>query len=161
MELKTVTPETRIPSLTKRMTDHQRAVYDKLLFMAREMSQEFCDYLDGSNIHTDDTLAQKAGFPSRIAPGVQTYSFLMEMLSRFFGDSWLTSGKIKVKFIYPLLIGEKIRCEGEIREIVPDKNNTGTALLDLRCKNPQGKIISVGSAEVKVRIANNYGIVKK
>jgi|APSaa5957512622_1039677.scaffolds.fasta_scaffold37481_3 acyl dehydratase len=155
MELRTVTKATKIPPLIKRMTDHQRAVYDQLLFMAREMSPEFSDYLDGANIHTDDAMAQKAGFPSRIAPGVQTYSFLMEMLSLFFGESWLKSGKIRVKFIYPLLIGEEIRCEGEIAEIVGDKKNEGIAKLDLRCKNSQGKLISVGSAEVRVKLANN------
>ncbi len=123
--------------------------------MAREMSQEFREYQDGANIHTDDALAQKAGFLRRIAPGVQTYSFLTEMMSRFFGKSWLTGGKMNVKFIHPLLIGEDICCKGEITKIVPNKDNRGIAKIDLQCKNPRGNVVSVGNAEGIVRLANN------
>ncbi len=155
MELKTVTHETRIPPLTKKMSDRQRALYDRMLVMAREMSPEVGEYLDGPNIHTDDALARRAGFPARIAPGVQTYSFLMEMLSRFFGKSWLHSGRIQVKFIHPLLIDEEITSEAEITRITLLENDEAIAELDLRCKNARGKIISVGRASVKVNTTTN------
>jgi acyl dehydratase len=60
------------------------------------------------NIHTDLESAQSAGLRTTIAQGEMSVVFLSEMLTNFFGPSWLTSGWLSTKFIHPTYVGSTV-----------------------------------------------------
>jgi acyl dehydratase len=151
-ELRQVTVGTRLPPLSKVISDSStELVYQRTLLLAEKLDRSFKKYARGPNIHTDDAAAQAAGLPGRVAPGIQCFSFISEMLSRLFGMNWICGGKIKIKFIRPILIGETIICEGEVKQIFPsEKKGEGFAELEVWCKNAQGDIVTSGSATVGI-----------
>jgi acyl dehydratase len=125
--------------------------YKRLLLLTQKLDHRFKNYTKGPNIHTDDAAAIAAGFSRRVVPGIQSYSFISEMLSRFFGMGWVMGGKINLKFIRPFLVGEKITCEAEVTKTVAlEKSKEHYAELEVRCKNSAGDIVSAGSARVRI-----------
>lgn len=152
-ELRRVTVGTRLPPLSKAVADaNTDLIYRLILPLAEKLDSGFKKYADGPNIHTDDSTAQASGFPGRVAPGVFSLSFISEMLSRFFGMGWIAGGKIKVNFVRPFLIGEKITCEAEVKKTFSlEKSNERYADLEVCCKNSAGDIITAGSARARIQ----------
>ena len=142
----------KLPPLVKLVSDsHIDLSYKRLLLLTKKLDRRFNNYVKGPNIHTDDASARAAGFSRRVVPGIQSYSFISEMLSRFFGDRWVAGGKINLKFIRPFLVGEKITCEAEVtKTFALEKSEEHFAELEVRCKNSAGDIVSAGSARVRI-----------
>lgn len=151
-ELRRIKVGTRLPPLVKLVSDsHIDLSYKRLLILTEKLDCKFKNYARGPNIHTDDAAAKAAGFSRRVVPGIQSYSFISEMLSRAFGIGWIMGGKINLKFIRPFLVGEKITCEAEITKTVAlEKSKEPYAELEVICKNSAGDIVSVGSARVRI-----------
>jgi acyl dehydratase len=152
-KLRHVKVGTRLPALSKVVTDsNTELIYRRILISAEKLDSGFKKYAYGPNIHTDDATAQAAGFPGRVAPGVQSLSFISEMLGRFFGMGWINGGKIEVKFIRPFLIGEKITCEAEVKKTFSlDKSSGRYAELEVCCKNSTGNMVTVGIAKARIQ----------
>lgn len=152
LTLRHVKAGTRLPTLRKVTTDEQlRLLYQRTLLLAKGISDEFEKYSDGPNIHTDDTAARAAGFNGRVVTGHHIFSFLSEMLSLFFGIGWVEGGKIKIKFVRPLLMSEEALCEGEVKKISPcETKGEGRAKLAVWCKNARGETVATGTAEARV-----------
>lgn len=153
IEPKTIEVGTKLPPLEKCVSDVQVALsYRRLLLLTAALDHRFTSYIKEPNIHTDDKAAREAGFSGRVAPGLQTYSFISEMLGCFFGIHWVAGGKIRLKFLRPFLIGENITCEAEVTRIEgPEKSGTRLAELEVNCKNAAGDIVTNGSARVRIR----------
>ena len=151
-ELRKVKVGTKLPPLVKLVSDsHIDLSYKRLLLLTEELDRRFNNYAKGPNIHTDDAAANAAGFSRRVVPGIQSYSFISEMLSRFFGMRWVIGGKITIKFIRPFLVGEKITCEAEVKKTFALENSKEHyAELEVCCKNSAGDIVSVGSARARI-----------
>lgn len=101
------------------------------------------------NIHTDWAIAKAAGLPAPIAQGLMSYAYLSEMLTCFFGPSWLQGGKLSVAFIRYVLPGETITARGVITEKVIE----GTAArftVEVWCENESGDKVTVGTASMVV-----------
>jgi acyl dehydratase len=144
---------TKLPSLTKSVSDFQIDVsYKRLFLLTENFDSRFKNYALGPNIHTDDAAAKAAGFSGRVVPGIQSFSFISEMLSRFFGMGWVIGGKINVKFIRPFLIGEKITCGAQVKKILAsEESNERFAEIKVCCKNSSGDVITTGSARVRIQ----------
>ena len=144
---------TQLPPLVKRVDDsHIDLYYQRLLLLTEKVDRRFKNYAKGPNIHTDDAAAKAAGFPNRVVPGILSYSFISEMLSRFFGIGWVQGGKIDLAFNRPFLVGEKITCEAEVLKIIAlKKSKERLAEVEIRCKNPAGDVVSAGSAQVRLK----------
>ena len=143
---------TKLPPLVKLVSDsHIDLSYKRMLLLTEKLDRKFKKYAQGPNIHTDDAAAKAAGFSRRVVPGIQSYSFISEMLSRFFGMRWVKGGKINLRFVRPFLVGEKITCEAQVTKTVAlEKTKEHFAELEVRCKNSAGDIVSAGSARVRI-----------
>jgi acyl dehydratase len=142
----------RLPPLSKKISDSStQLLYQRTFLLAEKLDRRFKKYACGPNIHTDDATAQAAGLPGRVAPGILCFSFFSEMLSGLFGMNWIRGGKIKIKFRRPILIGETIICEGEVKQIFEsEKKGERFAELKVWCKNARGDMVSSGSATVEL-----------
>lgn len=150
--LRHVEPGTRLPPFTKSFGDaHTSLLYQRTLLLAQGLDSEFERYTAGPNVHTDNATALAAGLPGRIVSGFHSYSLISQALGRFFGMGWIVGGKLSIKFIRPLLIGEIITCGGVVKRIAPSgAAGEGLAELEVWCQNPMGDINTVGTATVRV-----------
>jgi acyl dehydratase len=101
------------------------------------------------NIHTDWDVAKKAGFPAPIAQGLMSHGYMSEMLTNFFGESWLKGGKLSATFIRYAVPGDIITIQGIVRE----KVNEGSAIrfnCEVWCENQSGEKTAVGTASALV-----------
>lgn len=95
------------------------------------------------NIHTDVEVALEAGLERPIASGLMFEAYLAELMLGFFGESWLTGGKMSVTFIEPAGEGDILTPKATIqsREVCAE----GLALdLELWCENQAGRRVVVG-----------------
>ncbi|WP_199257249.1 MaoC family dehydratase [Pantoea sp. BAV 3049] len=69
------------------------------------------------NIHTDREVALKAGFRDTLAQGMMETCWIAEMLARFIGESWHTSGWIKMAYVKPVFRGDTIICKAVVQEV--------------------------------------------
>lgn len=101
------------------------------------------------NIHTDWEYAEKGGLPAPIAQGLMSHAYLSEMLTNFFGESWLKGGKLSVAFLHYTLPGDIITAKGVVR----NKTTEGSAVrfeVEVWCENQSGKKTVTGTATVLV-----------
>ena len=99
---------------------------------------------DRNLIHYDDAVAQAAGFPRAIAHGAMTAAVISEACREFFGPAWIDGGRLNVKFIGPLLVGDTVSAHGEVtaREPAPDGERV---TVNVWCESAGEKIL-VGEA---------------
>jgi len=77
---------------------------------------------DRNLIHYDDAVAQAAGFPRAIAHGAMTAAVISEACREFFGPAWIDGGRLNVKFIGPLLVGDTVSAHGEVTAREPARS---------------------------------------
>ncbi|MDP2952582.1 MAG: MaoC family dehydratase [Chloroflexota bacterium] len=102
------------------------------------------------NIHTDWVAADKAGFPAPIAQGLMSHSYLSEMLTQFFGESWLRGGKLSVKFISYVVPADTIIARGVVKEKRPEGDGV-RMVVEVWCENQKGQKVTVGEASAVVK----------
>lgn len=101
------------------------------------------------NIHTDWEYAEKAGFPAPIAQGLMSHAYLSEMLTNFFGESWLKGGKLSIAFLHYTLPGNTITAKG----VITNKKTDGSAVrfeIEVWCENQSGQKTVAGTATALV-----------
>jgi acyl dehydratase len=101
------------------------------------------------NMHTDWDIAKKSGLPAPIAQGLMSHAYISEMCTGFFGESWLKTGRIDVRFINYTVPGDRIT----VRGIVSQKTADGDAFrlhCDVWCENQAGEKTCVGTASAVV-----------
>ncbi len=69
------------------------------------------------NTHTDDIVARKAGFRTCVVQGMMVTCWACNMMYELFGISWLYSGRIKTKYLKPMLSGDFITIGGRFLEV--------------------------------------------
>ena len=84
----------------------------------------------GTNIHTDSEFAQKCGLPHRFASGAMFEGQLASLLADKYGDEWFTSGRMNLKFVKPVDVGD------EITAFVKNK--------EVWCENQHGEKVVIG-----------------
>lgn len=100
---------------------------------------------DRNLIHYDAVAAQRAGFPRPVVHGALVAALLSEACRDFFGRPWLDSGRLKVSFIKPLLVGQKVRTGATVTAHRPD-GTVERVDLDVWCRNEAGEPVVVGQA---------------
>ena len=96
-------------------------------------------------IHTND-YAKKHGMKGALVGGSTLLSYILEMLVDYFGQNWLTQGKIKVSFIGGGAInGDVVTAHGRIKG--KEDHDEGSLLsLDVWLENQKKEKIVVGEA---------------
>ncbi len=107
---------------------------------------------DFNPIHIDEDFAKKTPLGGTIAHGMLILAYVSQMMSAAFGRSWLTGGKLNVRFKTPARPGENIIVSGKISRIEKNEGQT-VVCCDILCSNQKGESVITG--EAKVRMKNN------
>lgn len=110
-----------------------------------ETSQVYSGWPQRRNLHTDEEIARKSGFPTVVMEGMLGVSYLSEMLTNFIREGWVKGGKLKVNFIRPVIPPNRLTAKA----IVRDKVAEGPAvrlILDIWVENEKGEKVIVGTA---------------
>ena len=94
---------------------------------------------DFNPIHFSDDAAFALGLPGRIAHGMIAGGLLGRMLARNLGEAWLRRGTLRLKFVRPLPVGERVVARGEVR-------STDPLVVAVRAENGRGEPVIVGEA---------------
>ena len=104
---------------------------------------------DFNPIHIDEVFATKTPLGGTIAHGMLILAYISEMMERAFGESWLSSGKLSVRFKTPARPKDTITVSGVIDAV----EHVGDATL-VKCSvdtgNQNGETVITGQAVVKL-----------
>lgn len=125
-----------LPEMKKTVTQHRINLY-------AEASKDF------NPIHIDEDFAKKTPLGGTIAHGMLILAYVSQMMSAAFGRSWLTGGKLDVRFRTPARPGDTITVSGRISRI--EKNEAQTLVhCDVLCRNQNGESVITGATRVRV-----------
>jgi len=105
---------------------------------------------DFNPIHIDEDFAKKTPLGGTIAHGMLILAYVSQMMTDAFGISWVSSGKLHVRFKTPARPGDTITVSGQICSV--DKSK-GQSLIscDVLCKNQNDEPVIIGEAKVEVK----------
>ena len=104
---------------------------------------------DFNPIHIDESFAAQTPLGGTIAHGMLILAYVSEMMTLAFGKSWLSGGKLSVRFKAPARPGDTLTVSGKL-DSLEDKNGVSYANCSLECHNQRGEAIIVGEAMVKL-----------
>lgn len=102
---------------------------------------------DFNPLHVEPTYAATTRFKGTIAHGHLSLAWLSGMMLAWRGPAWLRGGELAgVRFKAPVRPGRRVRCEGEVVEVV---SGIGEARCEVRVVDEaDGTVCAVGSALV-------------
>jgi 3-hydroxybutyryl-CoA dehydratase len=100
---------------------------------------------DFNPIHIDEEFARTTPFGGTIAHGMLVLAFVSEMMTAAFGQRWLQSGKLDVRFRAPARPGDTItvRADG-------GRQDGALARYQVECLNQAGEALITGTAQVRL-----------
>jgi acyl dehydratase len=97
------------------------------------------------NIHTDLDFARSCGLQTRSVSGTQFMGYLIELMVDLFGESWLSHGKMELKFISIVDVEDSLLTKAVVTSKEPEGSGT-RVVLDMWCENQHGNKVAVGTA---------------
>jgi acyl dehydratase len=110
---------------------------------------------DFNPIHVNEEFARNSPAGGTIAHGMLILAYLSQMMTSAFGQSWLTGGRLNIRFRSPARPGDTITVGGKIRKI-EIKDGCDFITCDVLCQNQKGETVITGETHVKVRNENSY-----
>jgi 3-hydroxybutyryl-CoA dehydratase len=104
---------------------------------------------DLNPIHIDESFAAKTPLGGTIAHGMLNLAYVSEMMTSAFGQSWLSSGKLRAKFKKPARPGDTLTISSKVN-CIEQKDNVSYANCVFECHNQKGEMIVMGEAIVKL-----------
>ena len=96
--------------------------------------------------HINEEYAKNTFFKGRIAHGMLTAGLISAVVGmRLPGPGTIYLAQ-ELKFTAPVRIGDTIKAEGEVIELIPEKN---IAVIKTTCTNQDGAVVLTGTATVK------------
>jgi len=122
--------------------------------VVKDLTQESINlYADASGdfnpIHVDESFAAGTPLGGTIAHGMLVLAYVSEMMTLAFGLSWLSGGKLSVRFKAPARPGDTLTVEGRI-DSIGNNNSVSYANCSLECHNQRNEAIVVGEAVVQL-----------
>ena len=119
--------------------------------VTKQLSQEQINrYAEASGdhnpIHIDEAFARATPLGGTIAHGMLVLAFLSEMMATAFGELWLSSGKLRVRFRAPARPGDTLTASAR-----PQGGSAGTHAYAIECRNQHDEVLISGTAEVPAR----------
>ena len=93
------------------------------------------------NVHTDLEFARACGLPARGASAATVIAYLSEMMVDLFGEEWLSTGRIELKFLRLIEVDDRIAARGTVTSV----NDDGSADMKLWCENQRGEKVCAGT----------------
>jgi acyl dehydratase len=103
----------------------------------------------GKNIHTDLEFARSCGLQTRSVSGTQYMGYLIELMVDLFGESWLSHGKMDLKFIAIVDVGDSLTAKAVVTSKELEGSGTRFAL-EMWCENQRGDKVAVGTATGRI-----------
>lgn len=75
---------------------------------------------DANPIHLDPAFAAQSSFGRIVAHGMLGLAFVSDMLTQAFGEAWLASGRLRVRFRSPAYPGDQVVAYGQVTKSVPE-----------------------------------------
>jgi len=124
-------------------------VGDELPAVTKVLSQEKINrYAEASGdhnpLHIDRAFAARTQFDGTIAHGMLVLAYISEMMTEAFGERWLASGRLKVRFRGAARPGDTVTAAGRIGRM-----HGGSTLCEVACRNQAGDVLISGEAEVR------------
>ena len=128
---------------------------DELPGLVRQLNQQKINLYaeamaDYNPIHTDRDFAVNAGFDNTIAHGMLLLAYVSEMMTNVFGESWLATGKLAIRFRSPALSTDLVTVTGKIDSVISENGGINYNC-SLDCHNQNKSILITGNASVKVK----------
>lgn len=98
------------------------------------------------NIHTDLEFARGVGLATVAASGTQPKGHICELLVDLFGEAWLSSGWITVKFIKVIPENDILHAKAKVTSVEQAPDQTKVEL-EVWCENQEGEKSVVGTAK--------------
>jgi acyl dehydratase len=103
------------------------------------------------NMHTDADYARSIGLPGPIVQGLMTAAYVCEAGAGFFGESWFTSGEIRIAFVRPVYAHADLLVTGAVRSLAEIDGDGARQEIDLWCSDRDGTPVTVARASALVR----------
>ena len=104
---------------------------------------------DFNPIHVDEDFARKSPLGGTIAHGMLILSYISQMMTITFGQSWLSGGKLNVRFKEPARPGDVITVSGNIRNTEQEESEI-CVNCNVLCQNQKGEIVITGDSSVRL-----------
>ena len=125
-----------LPSVVKQITQKDINLY-------AEASGDF------NPIHVDESFAAQTPLGGTIAHGMLILAYISEMMTAAFGQSWLSEGKLSVRFKAPARPGDTITTSGKI-DSIEHKEGIPYVNCSIESCNQKGETVITGGAVVKL-----------
>ena len=125
-----------LPSVVKQITQKDINLY-------AEASGDF------NPIHVDESFAAQTPLGGTIAHGMLILAYISEMMTAAFGQSWLSGGKLSVRFKAPARPGDTITTSGKI-DSIEHKEGIPYVNCSIESCNQKGETVITGGAVVKL-----------
>ena len=135
----------QLPGLGEGMNlpDIKKVITQENINLYAEASRDF------NPIHIDEAFAKKTPLGGTIAHGMLILTYVSQMMSAAFGQSWLAGGKLSVRFKTPARPGDTITVSGRISRV--EKSDGQTSIrCDVLCQNQNGESVITGETNLRV-----------
>ena len=105
---------------------------------------------DRNPLHLDPEFAASTQFGGIISHGMLTLAFLSEMLTGAFGEDWLKSGRLRVRFKGAAYPGDILTSWGKVSKVGSEKPETSVECT-IGLNNQRDEEIISGTASLSVR----------
>lgn len=92
------------------------------------------------NVHTDLEFALQCGLPTRGASAAMLQAYISELMINTFGEDWLVSGSLDLKFIQLVKVDDQIIARASVVKI----DDEGLAELNVWCENQSSEKVCLG-----------------
>jgi acyl dehydratase len=115
--------------------------------LTRPITIAMCEAFSGpeKNYHNDRESAQMLGFPDIVVQGMMTVCLVSELMSEAFGLGWIWGGKMDVRLVNVVWVGDVLATRGKVREEVPEGSRMRVHV-DVWCEKADGTKALVGTA---------------
>jgi 3-hydroxybutyryl-CoA dehydratase len=98
---------------------------------------------DYNPIHIDESFAKTTPMGGTIAHGMLVLSFISEMMATAFGERWLSSGSLDVRFRAPARPGDTVTARARLQE-----SKDGRLRYAVECVSQTNEVLIAGTVEV-------------
>ena len=116
--------------------------------------QRIADYAEASGdrnpLHLDKEFAASTQFGGIISHGMLTLAFVSEMLTGAFGEDWLRSGRLRVRFKGAAYPGDTLTSWGKVSKVGGDEPETSLECT-IGLNNQRNEEIISGTASLSIR----------
>jgi len=119
--------------------------------VVRQLSQDMLNrYAEASGdhnpIHTDEEFAKTTPMGGTIAHGMLVLATISEMMTAAFGERWLNSGTLEVRFRAPARPADTVTARAK----AADGAAEGRQRYSVECVNQNDELLIAGTAEVSL-----------